>query len=94
MIILKNLVVTSSGIYDAGSCQSSEVSYKIDGNFAGGYVEVGYITGDGSFVKYVDVPPVSSSNQAVIRCGQGSSVAYKVVAPSATLLYIVSNVVA
>ena len=91
MFIARQLTVTANGTYDLGKSPTSSYSYKIDGTFGSGSVEVGYISRSGSFVAYTDITALTAAGQGVVDCGNGSSVAFKLSGATAPTLYLQVN---
>ena len=91
MSLIQQLTVTTNGTYDLGSSPTESYSYKVDGTFGSGSVEVGYISKGGSFVRYDAIVAATAATQGVITCGDGSSVAFKLSGATAPTLYVQVN---
>lgn len=81
------ITATFNGVFDHGHCVTPSYSYKIDGVFDGGTVDIGYISG-GVFVKYTDITSVTSAAQGVITCGIGSSVAFRLSGATSPVIHL------
>ena len=76
MPLTQQLTVTTNDTHILGTCPNSDYSYKVDGTFGGGSIEVGYMS-NGAFVRYDAIVAATAATQGVVTCGQGSSVAFK-----------------
>lgn len=78
-IFIPNKIFTTNGVTDMGCCPSNRIHLKIDGSFAGATCEVGYISDDGVFVRYNDIPAATGNLQlASLLLGFWSSIAVRV----------------
>jgi len=89
--MLQQKTVTQDGVADLGRCQSDSYSYKVDGTFGGGSLEVGYISTGGAFVRYDAIVAATAATQGVITCGVDSSVAFKLSGATSPTVYIQVN---
>ena len=89
--MIQQLTATVNGTYNFESCPTESFSYKVDGTFGGGSVEVGYISKGGAFVRYDVIAASTAASQGVVTCGQGSSVAIKLSGATAPTLYFQVN---
>lgn len=91
MSLTQQLTVTADGTYNLGTSPTDSFSYKVDGTFGSGSVEVGYISKGGAFVRYDAIAASTAASQGVVTCGQGSSVAIKLAGATAPTLYLQVN---
>ena len=91
MSLTQQLTVTENGTYNLGTSPSDSFSYKVDGTFGSGNVEVGYISKSGTFVRYDAIEVSTAASQGVVTCGNGSSVAFKLDSATTPTLYIQVN---
>lgn len=91
MSLIQQKTITANGTYPLGSSPTASYSYKVDGTFGSGSIEVGYISSGGDFVRYDAVEAATAATQGVITCGQGSSVAFKLAGATAPTLYLQVN---
>lgn len=89
--MLQQVTVTQNGTYDFGTSPTDSYSYKVDGVFGSGSVEVGYISKGGDFVRYDAVAAATAATQGVVTCGNGSSVAFKISGATTPTVYIQVN---
>jgi len=101
MIPYKTL--TANGVYSFSSTPylHPQVVVKVDGNFAGATVEVGYIfdtnlnngiTDEGIFYKMPAVPLITGNMQYCITNGMEANIAVRVTnATAATVIYVQMN---
>ena len=87
----QQLTVSANGTYDFGSSPTESYSYKVDGSFGSGTIEVGYINFGGAFVRYDAIAASTAASQGVITCGDGSSVAFKLAGATAPVIYVSVN---
>ena len=79
---------TANGTLDFETCPHDSFSYKVDGVFGGGSVEVGYLSLSGAFVRYDAVPLLTAAGQGIITCGQGSSIALRLQGATAPNIFV------
>lgn len=79
---------TANGTLDFDTCPHDSFSYKVDGTFGGGSVEVGYLSQSGAFVKYEAVSLITAAAQGIITCGQGSSIAFRLQGATAPGIFV------
>ena len=79
---------TTNTTLDFNTCPNDSFSYKVDGTFGGGSVEVGYISQSGVFVKYEVVSLITAAAQGIITCGQGSSIAFRLQGATAPNIFV------
>ena len=88
--MLQQVTATQDGTHNFGTSPTDSYSYKVDGTFGGGSIEVGYMS-NGTFVRYDAIVAATAATQGVITCGNGSSVAFKLSGATTPTLYVQVN---
>jgi hypothetical protein len=84
--------ITVDGTYHMGPSPTASYSYKVDGTFGGGTVEVGY-SSSGTFIKYADITALTANGQGVITCGIGTYIAFRLTGSTAASIFLTINLV-
>lgn len=84
-IFLPSVQLTANGVVDMGCAPSNILSLKVDGVFGGASVEIGYVSDNGAFNRYSDIPVTTGNLQlANLLLAFWSSIAVRVANATAT----------
>lgn len=76
---------TTNGVFDMGQAPSNILHLKVDGNFAGASLQIGYVASNGDFVQYGVVPTATSNMQhASLFIGFWNGVVVKITGATAS----------
>jgi hypothetical protein len=76
---------TANGTFDMGQAPSNILHLKVDGNFGGASLQIGYVASNGDFVQYNVIPTATGNMQhASLFIGFWSGVVVKITAATAS----------